>query len=78
MDEKKRDMPQWLKYFTAACIGAGAQSGADSLSKDSPIHFAVEGAKPASHDGWECGPEGGIIGAPMVCRPITDTATKTE
>lgn len=66
---EKKPLPQWLKYFLAACAGAGVQGGADKIATDSPVHFAVEGAAPAQADGWKCEPEGGIIGAPMVCRP---------
>lgn len=69
-DTDKKPLPQWLKLFFAACVGAGAQTGAEKLSTDSPVHFAVEGERPAAHDGWKCEPEGGIIGAPMVCRPV--------
>jgi len=69
VEPDKNPMPQWLKLFLAACTGAGLQTGAQTLSVDSPVHFAVDGAAPVVADEWECGPEGGIVGAPMVCRP---------
>lgn len=78
----KKPLPQWLKYLLAACAGAGAQSGADKIATDSPVHFAVDGEAPAAHDQWSCEPEGGIVGAPMVCRPkfVNEASTdaKTE
>jgi len=75
---QKKPLPQWLKLFLAACTGAGAQSGVQTLTIDSPIHFAVVGEAPAVHDGWECEPEGGIVGAPMVCRPKIDNAASID
>lgn len=62
--------PTWAKVVAAAALGAGATVSGDRIANDSPIHFAVEGEKPAGADAeWVCEPEGGIIGAPMVCRP---------
>ena len=79
---EKKPLPQWVKLFLAACAGAGVQTGADKIATDSPVHFAVEGAAPAEAPGWKCEPEGGIIGAPMVCRPdfstSPDESGKTE
>lgn len=68
-DEPGKPIPQWLKYFAAACAGAGVQTGAEQIATDSPVHFAVEGEKPSDAPEWNCAPEGGIVGAPMVCRP---------
>ena len=83
MSDKK--MPQWLKVVIAASAGAGAVTGGHKLATDSPVHFAVEGAAPVEAPGWKCAPEGGLIGAPMVCRPdasaqsiATDTTVGTD
>lgn len=78
MESDKKPLPQWLKLFLAACLGAGAQTGTQKLATDSPVHFAVEGEAPAVHDGWKCEPEGGIIGAPMVCRPASEAGHAAE
>ena len=55
----------------AFALGAGGGAAGDKLVHDSPVHFAVQGEAPPAHDGWKCEPEGGIIGAPMVCRLTT-------
>lgn len=68
-DEKvKKPVPTWAKLVIAAGIGGGAVSGGEKLAKDSPVHFMVEGEAPAQAMEWACEPEGGIIGAPVVCR----------
>ena len=76
-------VPTWGKYAIATIVGAGAVTGGQKLVTDSPVHFAVEGALPADAGGWKCEPEGGLIGAPMVCRPageeiVTSTSTSTD
>lgn len=82
MSDQKKPLPQWVKLFIAACAGAGVQTGVHTAATNSPIHFAVDGEAPAAHDGWACEPEGGIVGAPMVCRPTftkdASTDAKTE
>ena len=83
MDMEKKPLPDWVKYLIAACVGAGAQTGTQKALTDSPVHFAVEGEAPSAADGWSCQPEGGIIGAPMVCRPkdeivLDSSSTETE
>jgi hypothetical protein len=72
---EKKPMPQSVRLILAALTGAGLVTGGDKLAKDSPVHFAVEGEAPQKADGWVCAPEGGIIGAPMVCHL---TAEKLE
>ena len=75
MSDQQKYLPQWVRYLIAACAGAGAQSGAQTLAEDSPVHFAVVGEAPEEHDGWKCEPEGGIVGAPMVCRPAEESTS---
>ena len=66
----KTPLPLWLKIAAAAGVGAGTVVTGQRLATDSPVHFAVEGAAPEGADAqWICAPEGGIVGAPMVCRP---------
>lgn len=85
MDDQKKPIPAWAKLVAAVALGSAATTGGQRLATDSPVHFAVDGEKPAGADAeWDCQPEGGIIGAPMVCRPKpaaaagTSTSTKTE
>ena len=61
----------------AFALGAGGGAAGRKLAVDSPVHFAVQGEAPPVHDQWRCEPEGGIIGAPMVCRPVQDDTTTT-
>lgn len=82
-DDQKKPLPAWAKLIAAAALGSAATTGGQRLATDSPVHFAVDGEKPAGADAeWVCEPEGGIIGAPMVCRPkmktVASTSTKTE
>jgi hypothetical protein len=65
-------VPAWGKYAIATIVGAGAVTGGYKLSTDSPVHLLTEGKPPEQADGWVCLPEGGLIGAPVVCRPKTD------
>lgn len=69
MPVEKKPMPHWLKLLLAASAGGAAVQGGEKLATDSPVHFAVVGDAPIAADGWTCEPEGGIVGAPMVCRP---------
>lgn len=62
-------LPLWLKVSIAAGVGAGTVAGGQKLATDSPVHFGVVGQAPAEASGWRCAPEGGIVGAPLVCRP---------
>lgn len=81
MTPEKKPLPMWLKITAAATAGAGIVSGGQKLTTDSPVHFAVVGQPPAQAEGWKCEPEGGLIGAPLVCRPTTEllkTDTNTE
>ena len=66
---EKKPLSGSAKLLAAALAGAGLSEGAETLSVDSPIHFAVVGDAPEATPGWTCAPEGGIFGAPMVCRP---------
>lgn len=65
----QKKMPRWGKIAVAGVVGAGAVVGGQRLSVDSPVHFKVQGMAPADAPGWKCAPEGGLIGAPLVCRP---------
>ena len=73
----------WKKAAVAIGLLSGVAIGGRKLSTDSPVHFAVVGQAPVQADGWECAPEGGLIGAPLVCRPRPEiiapvnTETKT-
>lgn len=80
MADDKKPVPTWAKIVAAAALGSAATTGTQKLATDSPVHFAVEGEKPAGADAeWDCQPEGGIIGAPMVCRPkAKDESTSTK
>lgn len=65
------------RIAAAALAGAGLVVGGQKLAEDSPVHFAVEGSPPEVATDWACGPEGGIIGAPVVCRYVgKDTGVK--
>lgn len=66
------------KVTIAAIFGASTVYGVDKLLHDSPVHFMVEGTAPVGAEGWKCAPEGGIVGAQMVCHPVMDESTKTE
>lgn len=65
------------RVAVAVLAGAGLVASSQKLTKNSPVHFAVEGAPPEAATDWACGPEGGIIGAPVVCRYVgKDTGVK--
>ena len=77
MTPEKKPLPAWLKLLLAGSIGAGAVTGSQKLATDSPVHFAVEGVPPTGADGWDCKPEGGLVGAPLVCRPKNQMGAET-
>lgn len=86
MTQEKQTSSVWSKMALAAAIGGGVVQGGTMLAHESPIHFSVVGEAPVQAEGWVCAPEGGIIGAPLVCHPSaelikqfsTDTSTETE
>lgn len=52
----------------AFALGAGSGAGGHQLSVDSPIHLSTVNVVPAAPaEEWVCAPEGGIIGATVVC-----------
>lgn len=64
--------PRWIKLLLAANVTGAVAVGGYELSTDSPVHLLTEGKPPEQADGWVCLPEGGLIGAPVVCRPKAD------
>jgi hypothetical protein len=58
------------KIVAAALAGAGLVAGGQKLTKESPVHFMAEGSPPEAATDWACAPEGGIVGAPVVCRYV--------
>lgn len=72
MDSQKKPLPIWTQVALTVAAGSAIVSGAQSLSRNAPIHFGVVGQAPAVSEGWACAPEGGIVGAPLVCRPTAE------
>jgi hypothetical protein len=77
----KPQMPRWARVLIAAGTGGAlvlaGDEAATRLKKDSPVHFSVEGSPPEVATDWSCAPEGGIVGAPVVCRYVgKDTGVK--
>lgn len=68
MTQEKKRVPMWAKLALVASTGAAIPFASDKLTKDSPVHFGVVGQAPKDAVGWDCKPEGGIYGAPLVCR----------
>lgn len=75
MTQEKKPTPVWAKMVLAATASAGLVVGGQKLSVDSPVHFGVVGEAPKDAEGWKCAPEGGLIGAPMVCHFVSNTST---
>lgn len=58
----------WKRLAAGAFVTSAVAAGGYGLKDRSPVHFMVEGALPETAPEWACEPEGGIIGAPVVCR----------
>lgn len=67
-DVPKKSIPGWVKVLITAGVGGAVTVGGQKLAVDSPVHFQTVGQAPADAPEWSCEPEGGIIGAPVVCR----------
>lgn len=52
----------------AFAMGAGTGAGGQQLAVDSPVHLSTVNVEPAAPaEEWVCAPEGGIVGAVVVC-----------
>ena len=78
----KKPLPAWAyPVLLVSGVGVG-YVGPRIVTSDSPVHFGVVGEPPKDADGWDCKPEGGLYGAPLVCRyrqlDVDSTETETE
>ena len=60
--------PAWKRLAVGTLVTSVVGTGGYVLKDHSPVHFMVEGAPPEAAPDWKCEPEGGIVGAPVVCR----------
>ena len=51
----------------AFALGAGTGAGGQKLAVESPVHLSTVNSAPAPSEEWVCAPEGGIVGAVVVC-----------
>ncbi len=70
----KQSLSPRRKIALGALVGAGLVVGGQKLATDSPVHFLTDGAPPIEAPEWVCTPEGGLIGAPVVCRYVGSAA----
>lgn len=64
----KNPVSLWVKLCVIGAAGASTPYAINRMVADSPVHFGVVGEQPVDATGWDCKPEGGLYGAPMVCR----------
>lgn len=64
----KTQLPMWARLALIGGAGAATPYAVNKMVADAPVHFGVVGEAPKDATGWDCKPEGGLYGAPLVCR----------